>query len=464
MRLVSRMVNYFFFCVIFLLISLITYSQENSPFSRYGIGDIYPQQSIASRGMGGFSAAYANSQAINTINPASYGSLGLVTYDFALTIDVRSLVSATPVSKYKSTNFIPSYLQIGVPINKKGLGMAFGLRPATRINYSVIKNSTITYQDLTSDSIQQLFEGNGGLNQVFLGLGKIWRNKKRPANSFSIGFNGGYEWGTKFTSTKISFPDHPPSENWYASNSTDSTHYGGFFLNPGLMLSFILKERTDPVSKIKDAYVLVLGGSGMLEQNLNAKNDITRQTVFYREDGAVIPLDSVYKQSGIEGKINIPLTFNGGFMLNKMVANGPFETKKWGIGVEYNFTPWSKYRYFGLPDQVNDSWMIRGGIEWSPNPFSSRSIFGSGIYRIGYYNGKDYINADGNGYKMQAFTVGYSFNLRRYHSYDKQFTMINTAIEFGKRGSGVNNITENFIKFSLGLSLSDIWFIKRKYD
>jgi hypothetical protein len=42
--------------------------------------------------------------------------------------------------------------------------------------------------------------------------------------------------------------------------------------------------------------------------------------------------------------------------------------------------------------------------------------------------------------------------------------MINTAIEFGKRGSGVNNITENFIKFSLGLSLSDIWFIKRKYD
>src|SRR6478735_3947310 len=246
MRLVSRMVNYFFFCVIFLLISLITYSQENSPFSRYGIGDIYPQQSIASRGMGGFSAAYANSQAINTINPASYGSLGLVTYDFALTIDVRSLISATPVSKYKSTNFIASYLQIGVPINKKGLGMAFGLRPATRINYSVIKNSTITYQDLTTDSIQQLFEGNGGLNQVFLGLGKIWRNKKRPANSFSIGFNGGYEWGTKFTSTKINFPDHPPSENWYASNSTDSTHYGGFFLNPGLMLSFILKERTDP--------------------------------------------------------------------------------------------------------------------------------------------------------------------------------------------------------------------------
>ena len=113
MRLVSRTVSYFFFGTVFLVLSLITYGQENSPFSRYGIGDIYPQQSIASRGMGGLSTAYTNSQAINTINPASYGSLGLVTYDFALTIDVRSLISATPVEKYKSTNFIPSYLQIG---------------------------------------------------------------------------------------------------------------------------------------------------------------------------------------------------------------------------------------------------------------------------------------------------------------------------------------------------------------
>ena len=52
-----------------------SYSQENSPFSRYGIGDIYPQQNITSRGMGGLSAAYTSTQAINTMNPASYGSI-----------------------------------------------------------------------------------------------------------------------------------------------------------------------------------------------------------------------------------------------------------------------------------------------------------------------------------------------------------------------------------------------------
>src|SRR5947208_1036065 len=94
-HLVRRMAKYFSFCIALLFISVISYSQENSPFSRYGLGDIYPQQSIASRSMGGVSAAFTTTQAINTINPASYGSLGIVTYDFSLSIDTRTLLSKT---------------------------------------------------------------------------------------------------------------------------------------------------------------------------------------------------------------------------------------------------------------------------------------------------------------------------------------------------------------------------------
>ena len=191
MHLLRPMANYFFFFFAFWFVSIISYSQENSPFSRYGIGDIYPQQNIASRGMGGLSAAFTSTQAINTVNPASYGSLSLVTYDFGLTIDARSLLSKTPVSKYKSTNFIPSYLQLGVPLTKPGnkntAGLIFGLRPSTRINYSIKEGSRISYDSLgTTDSLNELHEGNGGLNQVYLGLGKTWKNKRKPTNSFEM--------------------------------------------------------------------------------------------------------------------------------------------------------------------------------------------------------------------------------------------------------------------------------------
>ena len=50
-------------------------AQENSPYSRYGIGDIYPSQHIVNRGMGGLSVAYTDpaGQSINFSNAASYG-------------------------------------------------------------------------------------------------------------------------------------------------------------------------------------------------------------------------------------------------------------------------------------------------------------------------------------------------------------------------------------------------------
>ena len=65
--------------------------------------------------------------------------------------------------------------------------------------------------------------------------------------------------------------------------------------------------------------------------------------------------------------------------------------------------------------------------------------------------------------KTTAVTLGMGVRLK-VQRYSNQQTMINLAAEIGKRGTNVNNVTENFFKLSLGLSLSDLWFQKRKYD
>ena len=45
------------------------------------------------------------------------------------------------------------------------------------------------------------------------------------------------------------------------------------------------------------------------------------------------------------------------------------------------------------------------------------------------------------------------------------FSKINVGLEIGKRGTVYNNLVEeNYINLSIGLSLSDRWFVKRKYD
>ena len=145
-----------------LLGSFTANAQENSPFSRYGLGDIFPGQHIVNRGLGGITAAYRDplGQSVNFSNPASYSSLALVTYDIGITIDNRKLRSAGLIKKFNSTNFTPSYVVLGLPISKKkNIGLAFGLRPISKINYSIIDSRRVD----GIDSLSSLYEGNGGL-------------------------------------------------------------------------------------------------------------------------------------------------------------------------------------------------------------------------------------------------------------------------------------------------------------
>lgn len=445
--------------LVLLFISSNILAQENSPFSRYGIGDIYPQQNIANRGMGGVSVAVSGGTIINTVNPASYGFIaptdpkrkgqGLpVTYDIGLSIDSRTLLSASPVGKYNSVNFTPSYVQLGIPVNTKGVAIVFGLRPYARINYSVADFKRLYYQDGTSDSIQYVYSGNGGLNQVYAGLGKKWKN-------FAVGFNAGYQFGQKDLSTVVNFIND--SVLYYKSSSTDTSRYWGVFLSPGISGYFKIAENKAK----KSDYYLNIGGSGTFTQSLKSNKDITRQTVYYDASGAVQQIDSIAKQSNILGTISIPITLNLGMQLQK-TTNGAV---KWSLGTDYSATNWTKYRYYGQSDQLSNAWQIRVGGEFCPNPVSGKTMWAHSLYRAGFYTGRDYANADGNTYNTSAFTFGASLKItNRNPAVRTQYSLLHMAFEFGKRGTAKNNITENFFKLSAGFSLTDLWFFKRKYD
>src|SRR5690349_4435336 len=84
--------------------SLAQAQTENSPYSRYGLGDIVPSQNILTRGMGGISAAYFDFQSINFINPASYSRLKVTTFDLGLEVDSRTLRAVDPPRKYNNAS------------------------------------------------------------------------------------------------------------------------------------------------------------------------------------------------------------------------------------------------------------------------------------------------------------------------------------------------------------------------
>lgn len=421
---------------VFLGLGILTTAQaqtENSPYSRYGLGDDLPSQNILSRAMGGVSAAYFDFQSVNFINPASYSKLKITTFDFGAEVDSRTIRALNPPRKFNSVSPTISYIQLGFPLSqKRNWGMNFGLRPMTRINYNIDRNSRIS----EVDSVNSNFQGNGGAYQVYAGTGV-------GIGNLSVGINVGYLFGSKDYSTRTTFLPDSLATFYYRANHETRTNYGGLMLNAGLQYS----------AKLGNRLVLQLGGYGNLKQELNATRDIGRETFTTTETGD-LQIDSVFQQNDIKGKLEYPMSYGFGFMLN--------QTDKWSFGADYSTAKWSQYKLFGESDLVQDSWKLHVGGQIVPNIINPKSYWGRVAYRAGFNIGKDYVNVNE---ELPVYNISFGLGLpMRRPTYTYQSTVINTTFEFGQRGSKESIIRENTFRISFGLTLSDLWFVKRKYE
>ena len=437
-------------------------AQINSPFSRYGVGnEVYNSQNAANQGMGGLTAAYtpnmngAFGQSINFNNPASYGGIYMTTFDIGLNLTNSILKRTTPAAKEKSTYLIPNYIVVGVPLSKaKKVGFAFGLRPLTQINYSV---NDYTFSESIGDSIYTNYKGEGGINQVFVGVGKSWKY-------LSVGMNTGYNLGRKKIDVVKAVLFNSDSSYFYQSLSSTNTSFGGVFLNLGAQGEFPLSSKTNAVTKDKTEYSLSYGGTYTLDQKLSGKQDIIRSTGTFTSSQETA-VDSALFQQDISGKIQLPSSMTAGIALHKKITTVRGTYDQWVVGVELNQSNWKDgYKFYGATDQVRNATMFRAGAQLCPNPFAFESYWSTVTYRFGVFSGNDYININNNGLKVNGLTMGLGLPIRKYRSYDYQFTLLNLALQMGQRGEGQSNFKENFVQFTVGYSLSDVWFNKRKYD
>ncbi|MEO9021050.1 MAG: hypothetical protein ABI237_07560 [Ginsengibacter sp.] len=427
-------------CFILAAFPLFCFAQENSPYSRYGIGDIVPLSNIANRGMGGISAGYSDPTSINTVNPATYSDLVYSTLDIGVEYDGRTLKSKNPLGSYKSNNGIISYMQFGFPLlmgnkkaqrNKMAWGLTMGLRPISKINYKIV-NTSFNSIDTTSTT----YEGNGGVNEAFIGTGLRF-------NKFRIGINTGYLFGEKDYDTRLFFNNDTLA--YKSAHYGTQTQFGGVFLNAGVQFA-------DSVGK----GVLRLGAYGNLKRNYSATRNNVVETFDYNANTEVpTRIDSVYEQDGQKGKVTMPATFGGGFT---------YTTDHLVVGADYETTKWSDYRYFGQKDNVKNSWIAKMGLQYLPASQGSTGYFNYVKYRAGFSFGNDYINI-GNTLPIYTVSVGGAFPLKLKHSfYDLQYSIMNFTFEYGSRGNSKNNITESLYKVTFGFSLSDIWFRRHVYE
>jgi hypothetical protein len=425
-------------CIILILLSSQKgFSQINSPYSRYGLGDLYNSRNAANKGMGGLATPTIDVQAVNFTNPASYSRLQTVSFDVGVEFENRTLRNNKEADRYKSANLVFNYVALGIPLKKNKLGqsvwgMAFGLRPYTRMNYKIEERGRLA----GVDSIATVYEGSGGANKAFIGTGfKI--------KGLSLGFNMGYIFGQQEISSLRSIINDSVAH--FPTRYDSKTSYNKLFADAGLQYEV----------KINKSSVIRLGFTGFLGQTLKGSQDKLQQTIAYNSAGGYDSIDVISRTTGVRGDIKLPKGFTAGLAFDKI--------GRLTIGAEYEVVNWSDYRFYEQKDQTANSSILRVGAQITPSP-TAKGYFGKVVYRVGFNTGKDYIVASGKQLPIWSGTLGAGLPIRRWNNWSNQYTMINTSLEFGGRGNNDQPLKESYFKINVGLCLSDIWFFKKQFN
>ncbi|HMU44961.1 MAG TPA: hypothetical protein PKC72_01275 [Chitinophagaceae bacterium] len=455
------------FLVLFSCAFLPAFSQDNSPYSRFGIGDLVPPTNVINRGLGGISAGYSDYLSINFNNPASYSAFeaglekkskklvtGRAILDVGMNFENRTLKDQAKTGKFTASNALFSYVQVGVPL-RKNWGLSFGLRPISRISYKIIRNERL-YNPLPPygpiDSAITQFQGDGGAYLASIGTGfKVFQKEKKYnlMERLSLGVNAGYLFGRKdYTSRRTLIND---TVQYEAANYETKTNFSGLYFTTGIQYQVPLNE--------EKRIMLNLGAFGNWSQTVNARRDQLRETFIYDENIGYARLDSVSDMKDVKGKVVMPSSYTFGFVVQKYTV--PNKQGGWLFGADFEMQNWDQYRIYGQTDSVKNKWEFRAGAQFNPIP--KRNYFSYVSYRFGFFAGSDYIKV-GQKLPVMGGSFGLGLPLVNKGRQSNQFTVINLCFEYSKRGNNDNLLKENMFRLSLGFSLSDIWFIKRKYD
>lgn len=411
--------------VVSIFMATFSWAQDNtsSPYSYYGLGEIKFKGTQDTRAMGDLNIV-GDSIRLNLMNPASYSRLKLTTFTIGGTSNFNNLKTTADSEKAQRTTL--DYLAIGLPLGN--FGVSFGLTPLTAVGYQNQNNST----DINNIERTNLFSGEGNINRVFIGT-SYSINK-----SLSIGLDFSYNFG-KIETRNIEFITNPSIQ--LGTREKNSSNIKGVSTNIGLLYNTRLNKKLDFYSSFTFSP----------ESKFSSDNSRNIATIVYSINGAEL----------ISNQQDIPVNDTNLILPSKLSFGGGIGSpKKWLVGTELTFTQNSKLvnRFEDITDaDFENSTKISVGGYYIPKHDSFSNYFNRIVYRAGfrYENTGLVINNESiNDYGMN-FGLGLPVGVSN----------INLGFEFGKKGTTSNGlIEENYFNLSVGLSLNDVWFKKRKFD
>jgi len=314
-----------------------------------------------------------------------------------------------------------SYLMMGLPITKYWRTSA-GIIPFSDIGYKILDSR----KDITFS-----YEGSGGLMQLY------WGNAFRLAKNLSLGLNASYLFGTM---NDISFV-HFSLPNYLNNRILRNTLIDGIYLSAGLQYFINMKNNNRL-------------GLGLVYENsayIWARESILINN-YLGEFNSSSTYDTVRYESANKGRMVIPQSVGFGVSFSR--------ADKILLGIDVTWQNWSNFSVMGRSDSLKDAIIAAAGIQYTPDPFSSK-YYKKIKFRAGGKFSTGYMRFQNTPIQEFSVSAGIGFPLRTFTSQSS----INIMFEYGQMGTIKNDlIQQNSFKIVLGFILHEKWYQRVKLE
>ncbi len=438
--------------LLFTSASLWAQPKFNSPYSRFGIGDIASPYFANQAGLGGQTAAFHDAYHLNLANPASFAYLRSTAFETGMFTKYSKYQSEKASQEEWSGNL--SHLAIGFtlksPINEVldkvkspwNYAMGIALTPYSRVGYNIETRDTVPNLDI----VQNNFQGSGGLYRI------AWTGAAKYKNT-AFGLNLGWVFGKmSYENTTLFYDTSSTKLPTFQNNYRQDVAANGFVWNLGFQHDFVL-ERSETDKNIPTRWITIgLAGNGNYE--LSAIEDKYQiRSRGQNPNGSYSDADTLSALENERRDLTLPAAFSIGIQYVK--AN------KLKLGLQVGLDNWSGYNNEARPETLRNTFSISGGAEYIPDYSSYNKFMRRLRYRAGAYYRQDPRSVLGKDLNDLGFSVGIGLPVILPR---QQTSFVNLALEIGKIGKD-SPIEESYFRFTAGFTLNDnTWFYKRRFE
>lgn len=446
--------TYRFIIALFITLCSISANAQNggthSSYSRFGLGLLNDQAQGWSRAMGGVGIALPSGNKLNTMNPASYSHIDSLSFilDAGMSGNFGHMSMGGTSKSTNNASF--DYLAAGFRL-RKGLGLSFGFKPYSTISYNyTTKNNEAFRDNITGELVRNTtnYQGKGGLNQVFVGLG--WK----PFTNFSIGANFSLLWGGY---------EHYVIQDFTISGTSSSNFDEFNFAQDAKVLTYKFDFGAQYAFRVSPKDWLTIGATVGLGHKFDGEAYLLR----YMSTGDTLTV------AGDKDGFDIPMSYAGGVAWqhkNTLIVSADFHYQTWGeCRIPTMAITKGNVSFPSTDKMYNNLYMIKAGAEYTPNPMATRGYHNRIKYRIGASYSSPYLNIpQGEGSNMSTlkgpreFGVSLGLGLPITNRINNR-SMVNLGVQWLHRSPSANNlITENYLILNLGVTFNERWFMKFK--